>query len=318
MKTRLPIRDYELSRHFLLELPIMHSTFCGAVMKIKRIIEVFSKVCLFWSCLLPLSCTKKSTKPSPKCIYDQPVFAQVCLEAVSDESRFLVFKQNPYFNLLWENRTEEEGVEDIKWIELHAPFVFEHLEKLRAIDAIGSPRVYSYGEYGALSPYTLHLAAFSGEIAAHCGDLSGKRIVQIGAGYGGLCQVIQALFPVDSYTLIDLPEQLELAKKYLSCAGIEQVSYLTPDQLPEGISFDVLLSDQSFSEFNRHYQEIFVNKLFCHSHSGYVRGHLFPKHFGVVALNCDELIKILKRKMLENPLQLEEPEHDRGAYLIRW
>lgn len=262
--------------------------------------------------LLISSCGKKETRPKARSIYDLPVFAKACQTSI--EEGFSTFKQNPYLGLLWENRTEEQGREALQAIEQRYPLILQNLDKLKTGDQIGSPRLYQYGEHGSISPYTLYTAALCGDIAERCGDLAGKNIVQIGAGYGALCHMLHTLYPLSSYTLIDLPEQLALAKKYLESLGVMGVHYISiQDGLPKG-SYDLLLSDQSFSEFSRDEQKRMIDRLFSHCASGYVRGHLFPKHFGVVALNPGEIIKILKRSVL----YLEEPEHDRDVYFIQW
>src|SRR5258706_1229291 len=45
--------------------------------------------------------------------------------------------------------------------------------------------------------------------------LDGRRIVEIGAGYGRTCHAIVSNHDVRSYTIIDLPNCLALSQKYL-------------------------------------------------------------------------------------------------------
>ncbi len=244
-----------------------------------RTLSYFSSL----ACILFLvCCQKKEVKHLPVCIYDQPEFAKVCIEASHQEEKFDEFKRHPFFNLLWENLTAEEGQ---KWF---AEVPASLREKLKKSDAIGSPRVYDY-EGEVFSPWTLRLAAIAGEIQSKVGDLNGLNVVQIGAGYGGLCRILHECATLGSYTLIDLPEQLALAKKYLERLDVNNVIFLTPDQLPERQTFDLAISDMSFSEFNCSYQEHFFKKILSNARSGFLLGHFFPKHFGVVALTADEL-----------------------------
>ena len=56
------------------------------------------------------------------------------------------------------------------------------------------------------------------------GSLDGMRIAEIGGGYGGLCKIISDQFELDSYTLFDLPDCLDLSKKFLDNFGIDNVN----------------------------------------------------------------------------------------------
>jgi hypothetical protein len=250
--------------------------------------------------LLFVCCQKKQVKHTPRCIYDQPEFAKMCLEAAHQEEKFADFKRHPFFNLLWENLTAEEGQ---RWLE-KVPDAL--LEKLRECDGVGSPQVYEY-EGGVFSPWTLRLAAIAGDIQSKVGDLSGLHVVQIGAGYGGLCGILHHCANLGSYTLVDLPEQLALAQKYLERLDVKNVTYLTPDELTQKQTFDLVISDMSFSEFNRSYQELFFKKILSNVQSGFLLGHFFPKHFGVVAMTADEL----KERFGNVEIQGED-------YLIYW
>ncbi len=250
--------------------------------------------------LLLVCCQKKEVKHTPRCIYDQPEFAKVCIEAAQQEEKFAEFKRHPFFNLLWENLTAEEGQ---KWFE-RVPATLR--EKLKKCDGVGSPQVYAY-EGEVFSPWTLRLAAIAGDIQSKVGDLSGLHVVQIGAGYGGLCRILHDCANLGSYTLVDLPEQLALAKKYLERLDVKNITYLTPDELTQQQTFDLVISDMSFSEFNRSYQEQFFKKILSNASSGFLLGHFFPKHFGVVAMTADEL----KERFGDVEVQGED-------YLVYW
>ena len=69
---------------------------------------------------------------------------------------FLIFE--------WENLTFEEGKIWLQKITEFFPDLQMHFDKFRAVDSVGSPRVFFYGEAGAFSPSTLRLIALTGEL----------------------------------------------------------------------------------------------------------------------------------------------------------
>lgn len=271
------------------------------------------------SFLFLTSCQKKEGKESFRCIYDQPVFATMTLQAVHDEEMFSHFKQDPFFNLLWENLPPEEGHAWLLKIKEQFPYLIEKFNTFRENDKIGAPRVYPFEEIGLFSPTTLRTVAIAGDIHQKIGDLSHLRIVQIGAGCGSLCKILKDISGFDTYILVDLPEQLSLAKKCLTHWGIiERVLFITPEELPQKVPCDLVISDWSFSEFNRSYQKRFCDRIFSHSRSGYLLGHIFPKHYGVVTWKVEELKEKLKKTGNFSVWEIQEPSNDQENYFIYW
>ena len=192
----------------------------------------------------------------------------------------------------------------------------EKFEKFRQIDSIGSPKTYSFGENGVFSPSTLRLIAMTGEVKEKLGDFEDAHIVQIGAACGNWCKILNDVFSFKSYTIVDLPEQLSLAKKCLEKLGIKNVQFLTPQELPKGKVYDLMISDQSFSEFDHDYQKLFFDRVISCSKNGYLIGYEFPKHYGVSSMNLDAL-KIHFDK-IEKLTQIQEFRNNRDHYLIYW
>ncbi len=268
---------------------------------------------------LVVGCSKAGKKPSARAIYDQAPIAEACLLAAGDAAAFETFKRDPYLNLLWENATEEEGRIAFERIQRQYPFLVEKFSRFQTSDGVGMPRVFSYGDGVAFSPYTLRLMSIAGDIQTRVGDLGGKKIVQIGAGYGGLCKVLHDLHEWDEYVIIDLPEQLALARKYLEALGVHNVEYVSVCDLGEFSkrgTCDFVISDHSFSEFDRPYQERLLSEVFPHTRGGYILGHVFPKHFGVSALDVETIEKKLKKNVVFDELNVKVPDNDRGEYSI--
>lgn len=227
------------------------------------------------------------------------------------------FKQNPFFNLLWENLTYEEGITWLSQIQKQHSHLLKKMDQFRAIDTVGFPRTYAYDKVGNFSPSTLRLVAIAGGVQQKIGDLNNLHVVQIGAGYGGLCKILHDLYSFKSYTVVDLQEQLDLAKKCLETLGVHNVSFFTPDALPKALECDLVISDKSFSEFNRVYQELFFDRVFSHAQSGYLLGRNFPKHYGIVAWTAEELKKRLKSRKLAE-WEMQEPTLEKENYFICW
>jgi hypothetical protein len=274
--------------------------------------------CLICGFLFLASCQKKEEKSLPRCIYDQTVFAEACLKAIHDEAQFAHFKRDPFFNLLWENSTCEEGQNYLQKIKQHYPFLLEKLEKFREVDSIGSPRTYSFEGVGLISPSTLRLASIAGDLQLKLGDLSHLRVVQIGAGYGGLCKILHDLFDLKTYVIVDLKEPLELAKKCLKSLALENVIFLTPEELSKDANYDLVISDLNFSEFNRSYQQLFFDRIFTRCRSGYLLGRVFPKHFGVIAWSADELKNRLEKFAKFSEWQMQEATIEKPDYFMYW
>lgn len=265
-------------------------------------------------CCALFGCQKKETKPSARSIYDRSVFAEMALSAANDAAQFAVFKSNPFFNLLWENLSKEEGEMWLKRIQEKYPALIEKMEAFAASDKIGSPKTFSFEGVGEFSPSTLRLAAIAGQINESMVRM--PNVVQIGAGYGGLCKILHDISSCASYTIIDLPEQLALARRYLEAFGLNEVIYMTLDELPKNARYDLVISDMSFSEFNRPEQQRLFDRVLAQAKAGFILGRIFPKHYGVAPLGWEEVKGRFEKKGKFSLWEIEEPTIEKENYLI--
>ncbi len=291
----------------------------GVFRIVKRSTQVLT-LCALIATLLLSGCGREKApkRPSLRCIYDQAAFSDLCRRAIADEECFNTFKRDVFYSLLWEGYSYEEGKEFLSTIENRYPFLLDKLDLFRANDRVGSPRIFDYGSQGVFSPTTLHHVCIAGELIEQFGDLSSRDIVQIGAGYGGLCAVIHHATQWKSYTLIDLPEHLDLARKVLENQGIEGVRYLTLQEIPKNAHWDLAISDCSFSEFTRPLQEMMIDQLLVHADQGYLACHVFPKHFGVIPLDPFQLKEYCEKKKITPVLKWEDPQGLRSQYFLVW
>lgn len=259
------------------------------------------------------NCAKKG--PAMRCIYDQSVFADVCARVLSDESYFQSFKSDPFYSLLYQGFSYEDGWACLQTIEKDYPSLIAQFEQFRTSDCIGGPKIYDYGNYGMFSAMTLHDIQIAGMIQKKIGHCS--RVIQIGAGYGGLCKILHDLSLFETYAIVDLPEHLSLARAVLERQGISNVQFISLDELEKNGQYDLVVSDWSFSEFSRPLQKMFADRILLRARAGLILGHTFPKHFGVDAFSPTEIKAYLKKKK-DIPFEMYQTSGERADYYLIW
>ncbi|MBH0781806.1 putative sugar O-methyltransferase [Nocardia bovistercoris] len=87
--------------------------------------------------------------------------------------------------------------------------------------------------------------------------LDGAEVVEIGAGYGRTCHTLLSNHEVAGYTIVDLPNTLELSRRYLRAVlepeHFAKISFVGIDDLDErlrGARFDVCVNVDSFAEMD--------------------------------------------------------------------
>jgi hypothetical protein len=275
---------------------------------------------LFLIIPLVIGCQSPNKKKGPalRCIYDQSVFAAACREAVADEDKFQVFKRDPFYSFLYQGYSYEQGWDALREIQNNYPVLITRFDVLRTSDQIGGPEVYDYAEFGAFSPTTLHHMQIAGMVQEKMKQISTPRsIVQIGAGYGALCKMLHDLDLWDEYTIVDLPEHLELARKVLHRQGIDNVSFYSIDELPRSGRYGMAISDLNFSEFSRTLQKRLIDQVLLRARAGCVWGHVFPKHFGVESLTPGDLEAHLKKSKCVLT-EMQHTKDERTHYYFSW
>ncbi|MBS0621042.1 MAG: hypothetical protein JSS61_06255 [Verrucomicrobia bacterium] len=261
--------------------------------------------------ILPLLlCCCDKPKVAPRAIYDQTAFQELFVAASQEEGVFSQYKRNPYFNLLWENCSEEEGRLALVALKAEYPHLLPFLERLKRWDAIGSPRLATYEGVGDFSPATLQVAAWVGAIEKQVGPLKGLHVVLIGSEEGALAYLLHEMGC--ELTIVDLPEPLLLAKKVWESLEADRAEFTSLTRLPKDGSYDLILSHHNFSEFGRKEQDLLIERALLRADRGYLIGRLFPKHFGVEAYPVDELMTKLHAR------DVEIASRDRADYSIFW
>lgn len=259
------------------------------------------------SLLAALICVEESTSTT----HGQQI-DRFCQEVVSSKEAFSHFRRSEFCLKMIDNCTKMQGVQFLTFISDHYPYLIKQLDRFRPNDLIGDPVTELFGAYGSFCPSTLRYIKIAGDLQALFGDLNGKTVVEIGGGYGGQCRILCSLFSFKEYLIVDLPEVLELTKKYLDHWGFTHIRYITPDQLPQDPSCDLLISNYAFSECSYKTQVHYLEKLLKRSKCGY----MLCNEFGYFKKRT--LQDYLVDSGVQAEISLEIPLTGTHNYLITW
>lgn len=139
------------------------------------------------------------------------------------------------------------------------------VEKALEENWVGIPDTFAREELGAIDDFNtsmhrvqnvghLMLCRFNPfEIARY------KSIVEIGAGYGDMCDVIHKMGFTGKYTIYDFPEVQRVQKYYLENNNIKDVNYISePDQLETA---DLIIGTWSISEIPMELREKIMSRI---------------------------------------------------------
>lgn len=143
-----------------------------------------------------------------------------------------------------------------------------------------------------------------------------KHIAEIGVGYGGQCRLIKEYLKNREYSLIDLPEAIELTKKFLDKFSLGEGSktyFIDGTGDIENIEVDLLISNYAFSELNREVQNFYLEKIINYAGSGYITWNSLSYEKGD-GYSVAELLDKIKGSFViaENPLT------DKDNCIIVW
>jgi hypothetical protein len=100
--------------------------------------------------------------------------------------------------------------------------------------------------------------------------MDGKRISEIGIGFGGQAGLINILDRPTQYSLFDIPPVLELTQKYLRSIDVNGNFEALDGRVPKIIETDLVISNYAFSELNRKIQEEYLKNVILRSKMGYI------------------------------------------------
>ncbi len=145
-------------------------------------------------------------------------------------------------------------------------------------DRVGNPRLMPVNGRAPVAPATLRYAWNVFDMVKRGIALDNADIVEVGGVYGGLCRMIHAFYTPKSYTIVDLPEALALADRYLKCYGID-ARMVSCDAYGEE-PIDTFISNYALTELTKDVQDGYANKLLKRAAFGYVTYNSQPRNAG--------------------------------------
>jgi len=195
-------------------------------------------------------------------------YKDICLKAAKDDATFNIFKTIPEYVRVLEHVSIEHGQSYFNAIKADNPQLLNHFDKFKENDKYGKASLHKYDQFN-ISPSTLRYIKVLSDLVTMFGNLDGFKIAEIGGGYGGQCKIINDLFKIKDYHIIDLPECNALTNKYLNKLELDNFRTSTYDQLkPE--KYDLVISNFAYSELNRDLQDYYKKMIVDGSDNGYM------------------------------------------------
>lgn len=202
-------------------------------------------------------------------------YSDFAWKAASQNKVFENFRRHRAYTRILEHVTVEQGAQFLALVT--DPVVRKICLDSEAADRIGNPRRGTY-EGRELSPTTLRYGKVASDILTLFPRFREmKTICEIGVGYGGQARILsEYAAAVDGalvrYELVDLPEVLLLAEKYLLFFYFpnEMVTRSKGAIALKGTSYDLAISNFAFSEFDRPLQQEYLEKILMNAKSGYL------------------------------------------------
>lgn len=234
-------------------------------------------------------------------------YPSVCLSASENDEVFKVFKTIPEYTQILEHTSVKFGSDYIEIIKRDNPELLDkkNIDKFKTNDIYGSPNIHDYDEL-SIAPSTLRYIKVLSDLIKLFGNLDGKRIVEIGGGYGGQCKIIKDYFNIKDYHIVDLEEVNKLSKKYLDKLNVENVRFSTYDKL-DVENYDLIISNYAYTELDRNLQDIYKSKIVDGSENGYMTCNFivgFANGGQFDTYSMDELLSLNNKTntMSEEPL----------------
>jgi hypothetical protein len=236
-------------------------------------------------------------------ISDTNSYRDMCRLAYEDENTFNTFKSNNVYNSILEHVSSEQGELYINYLEKNFPEYVDNIDIFKLNDKYGGTKKSYYDRIGNISPSTLRYIKVLSDLRDLIGDLNGKKIVEIGVGYGGQSFILNKFFNIKEYSLIDLDEVLLLSEKYLNKLDVKSrlIKIEDIDSIDE--EFDLVISNYAYSELNKKLQDLYWDKIIKNSKNGYFTLNFISNLFNINSYNKEEILNKFKEK---EPKILEE------------
>lgn len=250
---------------------------------------------------------------------DIGTYVKVVTEAVENYESFCNFKKDPRYTEVLEHVTPEYGLKYLNVIKQQTPDFLNLINEFKENDHVGGASPYYYDDIETeISPSTLRYVKVASDLRVLFGKNIGRRIAEIGVGYGGQMLMIDKVFDFDRYDLFDLPPVLELTSKYLESHMLNN-SYrtCTLNQSQGDVEYDLIVSNYAFSELPSQVQLRYIDKILSKSTRGYLTMNSGAP--GREQFDVNKLPAVYIQQLIPNAqIFAEEPNAGEGNYIIAW
>lgn len=241
---------------------------------------------------------------------DTKAYRALCRAATMD-LMFRDFRRNQTYTRILEHVTQAQGqayYDEI--LRLDEKLLLEYPQWYKDNDKYGEPEVFEYPDVGHVSPTTLRYVKVLADLRALFGPIGHRRVVEVGGGYGGQARIVHGREPFADYTIVDLPEPLALAEKFLDRFAAQHVRYINGEEFVanarQRLYGDLFISNYALTECAPNVMDEYIRRIAYHFPRGYIIGNAQKKR----------LLRLL------DPLQArchdEVPLTGEGNFLCVW
>jgi hypothetical protein len=229
-----------------------------------------------------------------------------CKSFVDNDEAFKNFRQDPDYKIILEGWNEGGNT----WLgEILSSYgdeaLLDRLDLFKRNDIYGSPTILKYPIVGDMCPFTLKYILDAFRIIENLGNQEYKKIVEVGVGFGSMCIIMESIYQFDEYVLVDLPEVIELTKKYLVnfpeiYSKLKFIPCNTIDDMNNFDEFDLFISDAALAECDMNTQHLYLDKFLEKSKFGYINyntvGHpTGPQNYEILIKKITQTFNIEKQ-----------------------
>ena len=229
-----------------------------------------------------------------------------CQLFVDSDEAFKNFRQDPDYKIILEGWNEGGNT----WLgEILSSYgdeaLLDRLELFKRNDIYGGPTILNYPIVGNTCPFTLKYVLDAFRIIENLGNYEYKKIIEVGVGFGSMCIIMDSIYQFDEYVLVDLPEVIELTKKYLVnfpeiYSKLKFIPCNNIDDMSNFEEFDLFISDAALAECDMDTQHLYIDKFLEKSKFGYINyntvGHpTGPQNYEILIKKITQSFNIEKQ-----------------------
>ena len=202
---------------------------------------------------------------------DSTYYSRFVDSAISSEAVFKDFRRNFHYRQILEHVNYSLGFEYFSKLSNQSIQDLKRFPDVVALSSVGSPRRFYFKGLGLISPTLIRYQYVGQELQKHFGISIGKKVVEIGVGFGGQYAILINSQEIDKYTMFDLPQVMKLTQKVLKSAGVKS-SKINVGNIhePSIQDCDLVISNYAFSELPQDIQRRYIEGVMVNSRRGYL------------------------------------------------